>query len=115
MPEAICCGRSGCEEAAVQGEGCSGDVAEGVIPMTACLELQLEAKAHVTVQQWIDGGGLPENRPVSTNGILEVHRRFCELLPDDLLWVENPDTKERVRVVPGEVRRSDVRVGQHIR
>jgi Fic family protein len=77
-------------------------------------DLQVEAKAHITVQQWIDGGGLPANRAVSTDGILEVHRRFCALLPDDLLWVENPDTKERIRVIPGELRQRDVRVGQHI-
>jgi Fic family protein len=77
-------------------------------------DLQVEAKAHITVQQWIDGGGLPANRAVSTGGVLEVHRRFCALLPDNLLWVENPDTKERVRVIPGELRQRDVRVGQHI-
>jgi Fic family protein len=77
-------------------------------------DLQVEAKAHITVQQWIDGGGLPANRAVSTDGIVEVHRRFCDLLPEDLLWVENPDTKERIRVIPGELRRRDVRVGQHI-
>jgi Fic family protein len=77
-------------------------------------DLQFEAKAHITVQQWIDGGGLPANRAVSSEGIVELHRRFCELLPDDLLWVENPDTKERVRVVPGELRQHDVQVGQNI-
>lgn len=43
-----------------------------------------------------------------------MHRRFCELLPDDLLWVENPDTKERLQVVPGELRKRDVRVGRHL-
>src|SRR6202521_3677783 len=50
-------------------------------------DLQLEAKAHVTVQKWIDAGGL-KGRAVSSDGIREIHRRFCELLPDDLLWVE---------------------------
>jgi Fic family protein len=76
-------------------------------------DLQLEAKAHITVQQWIDGGGL-SGRAVSTEGITEIHRRFCALLPDDLLWVKNPDTGERLKVVPGEIRDRDVRVGQHI-
>ena len=77
-------------------------------------DLQLEAKAHISVQQWIDDGGLSGNRAVSVEGILETHRRFCEHLPEGLLSVENPDTDERVRVVPGELRRRDVRVGQHI-
>jgi Fic family protein len=76
-------------------------------------DLQLEAKAHITVQKWIDGGGL-RGRAVTSEGIREVHRRFCEELPDDLLWVEDPVTKERVRVVPGELRRKDVVVGAHI-
>ena len=76
-------------------------------------DLQLEAKAHITVQKWIDGGGLA-GRAVTSEGIREVHRRFCEELPDDLLWVEDPTTKERVRVVPGELRRKDVAVGTHI-
>lgn len=76
-------------------------------------DLQLEAKAHITVQRWIDAGGLA-SRPVSLAGIREVHYRFCELLPDDLLWLENPDTGERLKVVPGQLRDRDVRVGQHV-
>jgi Fic family protein len=75
-------------------------------------DLQLEAKAHITVQKWIDRGGLT-GREVTTEGIREVHRRFCEELPDDLLWVEDPVTKARVRVVPGELRTKDVQVGAH--
>jgi Fic family protein len=75
--------------------------------------LQLEAKAHITVQRWIDAGGL-KDRSVSMAGIEEIHHRFCALLPDDLLWIENPDTGERLRVVPGQLRDRNVRVGQHI-
>ncbi len=76
-------------------------------------DLQLEAQAHIAVQEWIDNGGL-NGRMVTSEGIREIHRRFCELLPENLLWVENPETKERVRVVAGELRRKDVRVGEHI-
>src|SRR5690606_35231581 len=75
--------------------------------------LQLEAKAHITVQRWIDEGGL-KGRAVTAEAICETHRRFCELLPDELLWVEEPDTRERLRVVPGELRKSHVKVGAHI-
>src|ERR1700733_8560605 len=45
-------------------------------------DLQLEAKAHITVQRWIDSGGLT-GRAVAAESICEIHRRFCELLPDD--------------------------------
>lgn len=48
---------------------------------------------------------------VSTEFILWVHREFCQRLPDDLLWVTNPETGERLRVVPGELRQRHVKVG----
>src|SRR5579862_1386683 len=53
-------------------------------------DLQLEAKAHISVQQWLDAGNL-RGRSTTSDGICEIHRRFCELLPDDMLWVEEPD------------------------
>jgi Fic family protein len=49
---------------------------------------------------------------VSTEFILWVHREFCRRLPDDLLWVENPETHERLRVIPGELRQWHVKVGR---
>ena len=74
--------------------------------------LQLEAEAHIAVQEWIDGGSLSE-RATTLGGLLETHRRFCERLPDDLLWVDEPDTNERVRVTPGGLRKRQVKVGRH--
>jgi Fic family protein len=76
--------------------------------------LQLEAKAHVEVQKWIDTGDLGELAPTSAAAICDVHRRFCELLPEELLNVEEPGSGEKVRVVPGELRRRDVQVGRHV-
>jgi Fic family protein len=76
-------------------------------------DLQLEAKAHISVQQWLDSGNL-RGRSVTSEGLREIHKRFCELLPDDMLWVEEPDTHERLRVIPGALRRNDVKVGRHI-
>ncbi len=77
-------------------------------------DLQIEAKAHIDVQHWIDRGGLKDGRAFTTEGLCELHRRFCEALPEDLLWVEEPSTKECVRLVPGELRRQNVRAGEHI-
>ncbi len=76
-------------------------------------DLQQEAKAHIAVQEWIDSGGL-RGRSLTAAGVLEIHRRFCEHLPDDLLWVEDARTKERLRGAAGELRRRDVLVGSHI-
>jgi len=74
-------------------------------------DLQLEAEAHIAVQAWMDGGGLGGGRASTAAGICEIHRRFCELLPDGLLWVSDPGTGEKVRVIPGELRQRDVQVG----
>ncbi len=76
-------------------------------------DLQREARAHIVVQKWIDDGGL-KGRAATTAGIREIHHRFCELLPDDLLWVDDPETKEHVQVVVGELRNRDVVVGAHV-
>src|ERR1700719_2773477 len=38
-------------------------------------DLQLEAKAHIDVQRWIDNGGL-KGRSVAADSITEIHRRF---------------------------------------
>jgi Fic family protein len=75
--------------------------------------LQLEAKAHIAVQKWIDDGGLG-GRATSADGLGEIHRRFCELLPGDLLWAQDPETGEKVTVIPGVLRARDVKVGRHV-
>jgi Fic family protein len=76
-------------------------------------DLQLEAKAHIAVQQWIDEGGL-RGRAVNAESVCEIHRRFCEMLPEDLLCVEDPTTHERTKVIPGALRARDVAVRGHI-
>ncbi len=76
-------------------------------------DLQLEAGAHMRVQHWIDTGGL-KTPATTSNAITEIHRRFCEHLPKDLLWVEDPATKEKIDIIPGQLRRRDVQVGRHV-
>jgi len=76
-------------------------------------DLQLEAKAHIAVQKWIDIGGL-KGHAVAADSIREIHRRFCEALPEDLLWVEDRVTKKRIKVIPGKLRHRDVAVGRHV-
>lgn len=76
-------------------------------------DLQLEAKAHIAVQAWIDTGALGD-RSTTVDALRETHRRFCELLPEDLLWVEDPETAELLEVVPGELRTRDVSIGGHV-
>lgn len=78
-------------------------------------ELQLEAKAHIQVQQYIDDGRDAEFENIVTRDYLQkLHYEFCSRLPDELLWVTNPDTGERIRVEPGRLRGRDVAVGRHV-
>ncbi len=77
--------------------------------------LQLEAAAHIAVQEWIDSGGLSTAGAATQPAALrEVHRRFLEKLPPELRWVEDPETGRRVEVVPGAFREDLVQVGRHI-
>lgn len=75
--------------------------------------LQLEAKAHIEVQRMIDFGDV-DLPVVSIEFISWVHREFGRRLPEELLWVEDPDTGRRIQVIPGKFRESWVQVGQHI-
>ena len=77
--------------------------------------LQLEAKAHILVQKWIDSI-LDDTsvNVVSSEFILEVHRRFYENLPEELCYIEDPITQERHKIIAGELRTKDVRVGRHL-
>jgi len=75
--------------------------------------LQLEARAHIEVQQMIDRGEAP-SPVVSVDFIVWTHRNFCERLPNELLVVDHPATKEKIKIVPGELRKDHVIVGRHI-
>lgn len=75
--------------------------------------LQLEARAHIDVQRKIDRGSTPQPS-TSKEFIVWVHREFCQQLPDELLVVKDPKTGKEEKVVPGELRRIHIKVGQHI-
>ncbi len=76
--------------------------------------LQKEAVAHISVQKMIDEGKAPELCPISSKYGQWIHKEFCERLPEELLWVENPDTGKKIKVVPGVHRDGTVQVGRHI-
>lgn len=78
-------------------------------------DLQLEARAHIEVQRMIDerAGEMP--RPPASRAFIEwTHREFCGRLPESLLVVESPDTREQIPVVPGQMRSQSVAVGRHV-
>jgi Fic family protein len=76
-------------------------------------DLQLEAASHIAVQAWIDEGGLT-NRPLKVVSIIEIHKRFYDSLPEALMWVQDPETQKKFKVVPGKLRERQVKVGLHV-
>jgi Fic family protein len=76
--------------------------------------LQLEAVAHIHVQRLIDEGNDPEIWPATASYARWLHREFCERLPPEMLWIDNPDTGERLAIVPGGLRQHEVMVGRLI-
>ena len=76
--------------------------------------LQREAVAHIDVQQKIDSGTDDPAEPTSVAYLRWLHREFCARLPKELLSVENPDTRERLPITPGEIRTRIVKVGLHV-
>jgi len=75
-------------------------------------ELQLEARAHIEVQRMVDSEDAANM--VSPDYICWLHREFCSRLPDELLWVTNPDSGKKIKVIPGVLRDGDVQVGRHL-
>jgi Fic family protein len=76
--------------------------------------LQHEAVAHIEVQQLIDHCRDLRIETTSVDYLLWLHREFCRRLPEEMLWIQNPDTGERLAVIPGELRKGWVQVGRHI-
>lgn len=74
--------------------------------------LQMEAVAHIEVQRMIDHGETLADI-TSFDFIKWAHFEFCSRLPEEMLWVENPSTGEKLPVVPGEIRVDEVRIGRH--
>jgi Fic family protein len=75
--------------------------------------LQLEARAHIDVQQKIDSGKAPKPS-TSVAFITWVHKEFCGQLPDALLIVKDERTGREETVQPGELRHLWVQVGRHV-
>lgn len=76
--------------------------------------LQEEAVAHIAVQKMIDEGATPDIHPLSSEYGAWIHKEFCGRLPDELLWIKNPDTGDKIKVIPGKHRDGTVVVGRHI-
>jgi Fic family protein len=77
-------------------------------------KLQLEAVAHIEVQQAIDEGRDEPAEPTSRAYTMWLHGEFCRRLPEDTLWLEDKATNRIIRIAPGEFRDGEVAVGRHL-
>lgn len=77
--------------------------------------LQLESVAHITVQRFMEKKLREESTVnVADQGFLcSLHREFFGILPEEFQIMRNPETGKESRVIPGELRKELVRVGQH--
>jgi Fic family protein len=76
--------------------------------------LQLEAIAHIDAQEAIDEGMDDQSVPLTSTYALWLHREFCSRLPEEMLWVEEPDSHRKIHVTPGLLRDGEVQVGNHV-
>jgi Fic family protein len=74
--------------------------------------LQAEAKAHISVQRWIDGGGLSDQSALTAQSLMKIHDRFFSEFPE-AQWIEDPESGRRACVIPGSYRRHGSSVGRH--
>jgi Fic family protein len=83
---------------------------------TARRDLQLESLAHIDSQRAVEARlrDEPALNIASPDFITWLHRIFYERLPTGLKHVRDEETGEAVYVVPGELRRREVIVGQHV-
>jgi Fic family protein len=85
-------------------------------PVPAMRDLQLEARAHIETQCAIEARleEEAELNPCDALFLRWVHEEFYRRLPSDLAVVRNPDGSREERVVPGQFRSYDVRIGDHV-
>lgn len=70
-------------------------------------DLQSLARAHIQADRWAKGQRLSGN--TLTPFLLDVHRRFCQHLPAELLRLSDGSL-----LTPGEFRSREVQVGRHL-
>ncbi len=76
-------------------------------------DLQLEARAHVEAQQWINNQRNAATS-FSVELVREIHKRFCERLPPSFLLLSTGEEGRQTVLEPGAIRNERVQVGRHV-
>jgi Fic family protein len=72
--------------------------------------------AHIEVQTLIDEW-LEDTSNIdvcSSDFLCSIHREFYERVPENFLNIHDPETEKTIRMVPGELRKKLVTIGDHI-
>jgi len=77
--------------------------------------LQLESRAHIEIQESIEERLEHESgiQVCSAEFLRWIHSQFYQRLPQVFRGVKDPETGDMDEVLPGELRRRNVRVGRH--
>ena len=83
---------------------------------TAMRKLQELSVAHIEVQKLIDErlASNPELEVCSKEFLCWIHREFYRRVPESYLEISHPEKDEIITMVPGEIRKYNVKVGNHI-
>lgn len=76
-------------------------------------ELQVEAKAHIEVEEKMRERIKAEDIQLNGEFIKWIHKEFYELMPGEFRKVKNADTGEEENVIAGDFREKEVIVGRH--
>ena len=78
-------------------------------------QLQQLSLVHIEVQKYVEHYFTQEQTPYSRAFILDVHRElYSHLDMAYFLQIEDKENHKTIEMVPGKLRESNVRVGQHI-
>jgi Fic family protein len=74
----------------------------------------LEIKQHVEVLTRLSSSDVSLDVVSTPEFLKEIHKSFYEGLPESFLEIKYPKTDEIIKLIPGEVRERNVKVGKHI-
>lgn len=77
-------------------------------------DLQQESLAHMAVQQWLYAQNPDLDMLFSIDFIKAIHKEFYQNVPDSLWAIKDKHGRVIERVVPGELRKKNVKIGQHV-
>ena len=75
--------------------------------------LQLEAKSHIEVQDWLESR-IGEFQFPMIETLCEIHRLFFKALPKVFRSVDIPESNKLLEIIPGNLRTHNVQVGRHL-